>query len=87
MHVANGGFSQLINSLKRPLWICSRNGHATRRSPQTMLRNWLSVPIGNELLNQPAPRLVDFASMDVLSSPKTGDGLIRQLQRAHFGLV
>jgi hypothetical protein len=52
-----------------------------------MLRNWLSVPIGNELLNQPAPRLVDFASMDVLSSPKKADELIRRRQRALFGLV
>jgi hypothetical protein len=31
-----------------------------------MLRNWLSVPIGNELPNQLAPRLVDFPSKDVL---------------------
>jgi hypothetical protein len=52
-----------------------------------MLRNWLSVPIGNELPNQPAPRLVDFASMDMLSSPKKADELIRRRQRAHFGLL
>jgi hypothetical protein len=51
-----------------------------------MLRNWFAARAGNEFPNQDAPRLVGFASKDVLSSPKKADGLIRRRQRAHFGL-